>query len=293
MKRIDCVIIANGGAGGIGFANRRRQGLIKAVRVGYAMLRAGSSSLDAVERAVMILEDTPIFNAGTGSCLNLKGRAEMDASITTSDLRFGAVAAIENIRNPIRVARLIMEKTDHLLLGGAEAYRFARIMGIKHFNPITKEARRTWRRRRRKLNPKYFPKLENLIVRYGTVGVVVIDQNGMIAVGTSTGGISLRLPGRIGDTPVIGGGFYANRYGGATATGHGEEIMRHLLSFRAVSFMARYSAPVAARKIIEYATNRGCRCGLVGIDRRGGILCVNNTQAMSWAYIKNGRLKVF
>lgn len=293
MKRCESAIIANGGAGGLTYPGRRRRGLVSAVRAGYEMLRGGGSSLDAVERAVMMLEDAPVFNAGTGSCLNLEGRAEMDASIMTSDMRFGAVAAIERVRNPIRVARLVMEKTDHLLLGGPDAERFAVLMGIPEYDPVTAAARLTWKRRRRNLASKHFPKLGQLIDLYGTVGVVAIDRSGAIAVGTSTGGIHLRVPGRIGDTPVLGAGTYADRNGGVSATGHGEEIMRHLLAFRAVGLMARHSARDAGREIIAYATRRGCRCGLIGIDRRGGILCVNNTREMSWAFIRRGTLRTF
>jgi beta-aspartyl-peptidase (threonine type) len=103
----------------------------------------------------------------------------------------------------------------------------------------------------------------------------------------------MRLPGRVGDTPVLGGGTYADQNGAVSATGHGEEIMRHLLAFRTVSHMARYPARVAGAKVLRYATIRGCRCGLIGIDRKGRLVCMNNTKAMSWCYIKNGILKVF
>jgi beta-aspartyl-peptidase (threonine type) len=293
MKKRDCVIIANGGAGGINFPHRRRQGLIKAVSVGYGILRQGGSSIDAVEKAAMILEDTTVFNAGTGAYLNLIGEVEMDASIMTSKLDFGAVAIIKNVQYPIKVARLVMEKTDHLLLCGEGAIKFARLMGMKNYNPETREKRRLWQRKREDLKSKYFPKLKELAKFYGTIGIVAIDQQGLISVANSTGGINMRMPGRTGDTPIIGGGIYADENGGVTATGHGEEIMRLLLSFRAVKFMKRYSAQTAGRKIIAYATRHDCRCGLIGIDKKRRILCVNNTKAMSWCYIKRGRLKVF
>ena len=286
-------IIGHGGAGGIAYAQRRRSGLVRAMRIGYQILRKGGSSLDAVERAAAILEDTRIFNAGTGSSLNLAGEVEMDASIMTSELRYGAVGAIKDVRNPIRVARLVMDKTDHLLLCGEGATRFARIMGMKHHNPITKERKRNWLRRRKTLKSDYFSHLKDIEKYYGTIGVVAIDRHGLITVGTSSGGIVLRIPGRVGDTPIIGGGTYADKHGGVSATGHGEEIMRHLLAFRAVSLMARYPAPQAGKIVIGYATDRDCRCGLVGIDKAGRISCINNTKAMSWCYIKNGIMKVF
>lgn len=287
------VIIANGGAGGINFPFRRAQGLKKAVTIGYEILKEGGSSLEAVEQAVMILEDTTIFNAGTGSTLGLTGEVEMDASIMTSDGNLGAVAAIKNVRYPIKVARLVMEKTDHLLLCGDGAVRFSRLMGIKYYNPKTKEKERMYLRARQRLKSSYFLRLKEMIELYETVGVVAMDMKGLITVGTSTGGISLHLPGRVGDTPVIGAGTYVNRYGGVSATGHGEMIMKTLLSFRAVELMKRYPAPIAGKKAIEFATKNNCRAGLIGINRRGEILCVNNTEAMSWCYIKDGNMKIF
>lgn len=291
MKNL--VIIANGGAGGINFPHRRAQGLKKAVSAGYEILKNGGSSLDAVEKAIMILEDTTIFNAGTGSTLSLTGEVEMDASIMTAEGNYGAVAAIKNVRYPIQVARLIMEKTDHLLLCGDGALKFARVCGIKYYNPKTKEKVRMWIRAKNRLKNDYFPKLHKLKELYETVGVVAIDKNGMITAGTSTGGISLHLPGRVGDTPIIGAGTYANKYGGVSATGHGEMIMKTLLAFRAVSYMEKYSASVAGKMAIDYATRNKCRAGLIGIDRHGRILCVNNTEAMSWCYIKDGTIKSF
>lgn len=293
MKKTACAIIVNGGAGGLNFPERRRNGLVKAVSIGYSILKQGGSSLDAVERASMILEDATVFNAGTGSYLNLVGEVEMDASVMTSEMTFGAVAAVKNVRHPISVARLVMEKTDHLLLCGKGATKFARIMGIKPYNPETKEKRRLWQRKKRNLKHSYFPKLKEIADSYGTIGVVAIDKKGLLSAANSTGGISLNMPGRVGDTPVIGGGVYADKHGGVTATGHGEEIMRHLLSFRAVCFMSSHRARIAGKMAIDYATKYGCRCGVIGLDKKGGILCVNNTRAMSWCYIKNGRMRVF
>ncbi len=293
MRPIRPVIIAHGGAGGVNFPQRRLRGLIRACRIGYQMLTQGSSSLDAVERAVMVLEDASVFNAGRGSSLNLEGVPEMDASIMTSDMKFGAVAVITDVRYPIQVARMVMEKTDHLVLGGPNAVRFARIMGVPRFDCVTREKRRVWRRMRKKLPGSYFEKIGDFAEYYGTVGVVAIDRHGMITAGTSSGGITMRMPGRIGDVPTPGAGTYADRNGGVGATGHGEEILRHLLSFRAAQLMARYPAPVAGKRVIAYATGHKCRCGLIGIDRDGRIMCVNNTREMSWVHIRNGRLSHF
>lgn len=287
------VIIANGGAGGISFPERREKGLRKAVGVGYKVLEGGGTSLEAVVRAVALLEDDPIFNAGTGSVLGLTGEVEMDASLMTSEGGFGAVAALQSVRHPIEVARLVLEKTDHILLAGEGALRFARLMGAKPHHPVTRERKALWRRSRKGLKSKYFQRLQELRGYYGTVGVVALDQEGRLAVGTSTGGISLHLPGRVGDTPILGAGTYCDPHGGVSTTGHGEAIMKNFLALRTVQFLARYPARVAARKAIDYATRQGCRCGLIGIDRKGGILCLDNTKGMSWCYIKDGTIKSF
>jgi beta-aspartyl-peptidase (threonine type) len=293
VGKVKLAIIANGGAGGISFPERRDKGLRKAVRAGYEILKAGGSSLDAVVRAVALLEDDPIFNAGTGSVLGLTGEVEMDASLMTSEGGFGAVAALQSVRHPIEVARLVMEKTDHFLLAGEGALRFARLMGVKPCNPVTPERKALWRRSRKGLKSKYFQKLEELSGYYGTVGVVALDWEGRLTTGTSTGGINLHLPGRVGDTPILGAGTYCDRNGGVSTTGHGEAIMKTFLALRAVQLLARHPARTAARKAIDYATRQGCRCGLVGIDKKGSILCLDNTKGMSWCYIKDGSLRSF
>jgi beta-aspartyl-peptidase (threonine type) len=293
MKKNNCAIIAHGGAGGIGYALRRRNGLIEATSIGYGILAQGGSSLDAVEKAAMVLEDTTIFNAGTGSSYNLVGDVEMDASLMTSELHYGAVAAIRDVRYPIHIARLVMEKTDHLLLCGDGAVEFARLMGVKYYNPKTREKKRVWRNKRKQPTNSYFQRHKEITHLYGTIGVVALDMDGYIAAATSSGGITMRLPGRVGDTPVIGAGTYVDRNGGVSVTGHGEEIMRHMLAFRTVTLMAHYPAQTAGRQVINYATKAGCRCGIVGIDKLGRFLCCNNTNAMSWCSIKNGKLKIF
>lgn len=290
-KRI--ALIAHGGAGGINYPHRRRIGLKKAVRVGYEILQQGGSSLDAVERAAIVLEDTSIFNAGTGSYLNLAGEVEMDASIMTSESRFGAVGVIKDVKNPISIARMVMEKTDHVLLCGENAIKFARIMGAKYHNPKTREKELIWKRRKQTRESTYFRKFVDFYDSYGTIGVVAIDQNGLISVATSSGGINLRLPGRVGDTPIIGAGTYADTYAGVSTTGHGEEIIRQLLAFRAAVLMKKMPARKAGRKATDWATKHGCRCGMIGINRKYEILCISNTRAMSWCYMKNGTMRSF
>lgn len=292
MKR-DIAIIAHGGAGGIAYPRRRLQGLQRAVEAGYDILRRGGSSLDAVERATMVLEDAPVFNAGTGSYLNLAGEVEMDAALMAGDLRFGGVGAIRRVKNPVRVARQVMERTDHLLLCGENATRFARLMGERRHDPRTREKALVWRRKKRRRESTHFTKFTDFIGRYGTVGAVAIDRRGLISAATSSGGINLKLPGRVGDTPIIGAGTYANRDGGVSATGHGEEIMRLLLAYRTVALMGRMDAARAGRIALAQATRAGCACGIIGIDKRARIVCLCNTRVMSWCSIKNGRMRHF
>lgn len=286
-------LIAHGGAGGISYAQRRLRGLKKAVSEGYDILSGGGSSLDAVERAAVILEDTPVFNAGTGSYLNLQGEAEMDASIMTGELKYGAVGVIRDVRNPITIARMVMDKTDHLFLCGDNAIKFARHMGIPYYDPKTREKELIWQRKKKNRESSYFRKIWDYGKYFGTIGAVAIDVNGLISVATSSGGINLRMPGRVGDTPVIGAGTYADQNGGVSTTGHGEEIMRQLLAFRAVTLMSKHPASEAGRRALSHATESGCQCGLIGIDRNTNMLCLSNTKAMSWCYIKNGRMRAF
>jgi len=292
MKR-KIALIAHGGAGGINYAHRRLRGLKAAVGAGYDMLCRGGSSLDAVETTAVILEDTPVFNAGTGSYLNLTGEVEMDASVMTSELKFGAVGVIRDVKNPISIARMVMERTDHLLLCGENAIKFARYMGMPYYDPKTREKELIWQRRKRKRESRYFGKVWEFDNHFGTIGAVAIDTQGLISVATSSGGINLRLPGRVGDTPIIGAGTYADPNGGVSTTGHGEEIMRQLLAYRAVTLMSRLRAREAGRRALAHATRSGCRCGMIGVDKYTNLLCLNNTNAMSWCYIKNGRMATF
>lgn len=198
---------------------------------GAQVLREGGSALDAVVEAVVLLEDDERLNAGTGARMNLEGEVEMDASLMTSDLRCGAVAALRDVKNPIRVAREVME-SPHVLLAGEGALRFARRRGIPPFDPATPRARRILEDARRKLETGDVPRWAPGWKEYAsgdTVGAVARDDADGMAAANSTGGTILKLPGRVGDTPLIGCGLYAGPRGGVTATGVGEEIVRRVL----------------------------------------------------------------
>ena len=289
------MIIAHGGAGHWPTRLHRYalSGLRQAAQLGFGILQNGGSALDAVERAVVSMEDNAIFNAGKGSALNLLGEIETDAAIMDGrTLRGGGVALLKNVRNPIRVARIVMEKTDHVLIAGGPA----RIIAISHGVPRAdlKVPRRVndWKvglRRLRSRRPQHLSHtsreiIEGLLRVSDTVGALALDAEGDLAAADSTGGVSLKLPGRIGDSPILGAGLYAdNQSGAATATGVGELAMRLVISKRACDLMRRDSGPTSAVKTVRYATGRlGVGMGLITLDRNGRFGVAHNTRSLPW-----------
>jgi len=289
------VIIVHGGAGkrrtGIISA---RKGVIRAVETGHQRLKEGGSAVEAVCAAVVALEDNPVFNAGIGSSLNLAGFVEMDASIMDDKMRYGAVAAIREVKNPILVARKVMEETDHIILAGEGAVRFAQHFDFETTDLITKRRKRQWLSYRDKIKTgkghRYFQKVRRYLGYLDTVGAVALDSHGRLAAATSSGGILLRLPGRVGDSAIIGGGTYCNKIGAVSTTGHGEEIAKLLLARYAVANLSRYCAEEAARRTIRLAYKANCLCGLIVLKRSGGFATGENTGYLAWAAIKDGEL---
>lgn len=289
-------IVAHCGAGSKRSMRERKKAVIEAVKKGYEILNRGGSAIDASVEATIILEDNPFSNAGIGSGLNLEGEVEMDASIMTGDLKCGAVACIKKVKNPIVVARQVMENTDHIILSGEGANRFAKIMGAELYNLETKRSKALYRKLIKKVKKgkgtRYFPHLPQYLRYYNTdtVGVIAFDENKDLAVTNSTAGIILKFPGRLGDTPVFGAGLYADRTGAVSATGHGEEIIRLCLSKVAVDYMnknsAQMSVSLAFRKVKKY----NIRCGLIAVDRNGRVGWGHTADAMPTAYIQNGKL---
>src|SRR5262245_5830650 len=211
-------IAVHGGAGNWDEAHHEaaRLGVRAAAGQAGLLLAQGGAALDAATAAVTTLEENRLFNAGTGSVLNQDGEAEMDAAVMAGhDLAFGAVAAIRRVRNPVLVARQVMERSGHALLAGEGAVQFARTCGFADYDPVRAESRAAWERGRTE-------------ARLGTVGAVALDSEGRLAAATSTGGTSLKLPGRVGDTPLPGAGTYATPDAAASATGKGELVMRVL-----------------------------------------------------------------
>lgn len=276
------VLIAHGGAGDVplDIAEKRLKGVIEAVSQAWNLLINGGSALDAVVEAVRIMEDDPWLNAGRGSSLNAEGFVEMDALVMDgTTLKAGAVAAVRRVRNPILVARLVMERTDHILLVSEGAEKFAQSQGIKLIDPeelITPYQRERWEKVKK--SSKAF---------VDTVGAVALDSKGNIAVAVSTGGLFMKLPGRVGDTPIVGAGGYADsNVGGACATGLGEAAMRVLLSKKIVDLLEMGYDPQTAAKIgIEYMEKRtNGSCGVIVLDKFGRIGVYKNAKMLIYAY---------
>ncbi len=294
-------IIVHGGVGAVP-GNKEQavvDGVREAVLSGNEVLVKGGSSLDAVEAAIKVLEDNPEFNSGTGSVLTFGGEVEMDAAVACGpSLGFGAVAGIRNIQHPISLARMVMEKTDHVLLQGDGAQEFARMMDVPSHNPITEERRAQWRAYREKFlrgDTGDWPKLRALMKEHpefmhGTVGAVAVDDQGEVAAGTSTGGVFLKLLGRVGDTPLPGAGTYATQFGGASSTGLGESMMRTLITKTACDFMRMgLDAQGAASGAVNMLTNTlGTEAGIIVVDCHGGIGFARNSPQMAHAFMKKG-----
>ncbi len=283
--------------------------MAKVCELGYEILKNNGSALDAVERAVVELEDSPWFNAGTGATLSIEGEVELDAAIMSDDLRAGAVACIKEVKNPILVARKVMEETDHIILSGEGAVRFARLMGFPKYNLVTQRRKRMLEKGIKKLKEdkplEYLPGLKKLMdkysesegfhlptEKYGTVGACAIDKEGKLAAATSTGGMFMHLPGRIGDTPIIGAGNYACDSGAISCTGHGECIIKLCLAKTVCDAMKSMKAQEAINLALKLANQYNCKCGLIGIDKKGNVGFGFNTPQMLWAYIRNGKIEV-
>ena len=273
-------IIVHGGAGPIKDDSlaARLEGCKAAALAGWAILQQGGAALDAVEAAVVGLEDNPLFNAGTGSTLNSLGKIEMDAAIMEGhSLRAGAVAAVSGVKNPINLARRVLEDGRHILLAGEGALLFARQIGFPECAPeslIVESEKKRWQS------------------KHGTVGAVAFDSAGRLAVATSTGGIFNKLPGRVGDSPLIGCGTYADDYGAASCTGQGEAIMRLVLAKSAVDFLHEadgIEAQTAARMAIAHLEERlQSTGGIILIDRSGKIGYARSTSHMPVGWVLSG-----
>ena len=296
-------------------------GCRRALESGWSVLARGGSALDAVEAAIVVLEDEPVFDAGYGSHLNLDGRVECDAIVMNgATLRAGAVAGLQRIRNPIRVARAVLEHAPHMMLIAEGAERFARDRGIPMCDPdelVSDGERTAWQLCREDSHAAEHHRGHE----QGTVGAVAVDVHGNLFAGTSTGGTCCKLPGRVGDSPLIGCGCYADsNAGGVSCTGYGEAIMKVVLAKTACDLLAcspmsqheigrephhssvhsvkagpapanpggeNFHAMMAARKTVHHLTQRTRGTGgLILLDRDGNPGYAFSTPRMAYAYVQ-------
>ncbi len=287
---MDPRLIVHGGAWSIpeAYEANHVSGVLQAISKVYPRLKKGMPAFDAVEAAVKILEEDPTFDAGRGAFLNARGEIELDAMIMDgATLGFGAVAAVQNILHPVTLARQIMEQTEHCFLVGTGAQQFASQIGITELHPrdlLTQRELEFYEQI--KNDPAFHPHQPFEPRPNDTVGAVAMDMSGNLAAATSTGGTPRKLPGRVGDSPLIGAGAYADNYlGAASATGWGESIMKILLSKTACDLLKDHSAECAAQMAVELLNQRvKGRGGIILIDKNGHYGFAHNTTKMAFAY---------
>ena len=282
-------LVIHGGAGTITKKNMSsekesayRDKLTEALAAGFEILEKGGSSMNAVETTIRIMEDSPLFNAGKGAVFTNAGTNELDASIMDgSTLQAGAVAGVKTIKNPISAARKVMEETRHVMLAGDGADYFAKEQGLEIVNNDYFYTEKRWKALQKAQDSE----------KHGTVGCVALDRNGNLAAGTSTGGLTNKRWGRIGDTPIVGAGNYANNQTcGVSGTGQGEYFIRGNMAFDVSALMNYSSLSVeqAARQVIGKLSGRGGRGGLIAMDKNGNIAMPFNTEGMYRGYYLNG-----
>lgn len=264
-----------------------RDGMAQALRVGAARLAEGKSSLDAVEAAVRVMEDDPTFNAGKGGVFNTDGEQELDASIMYGkDQKSGAVAGVHNTKNPISLARMVMERSRHVLMAGRGADIFALMNGVAYTTQDYFFTQRRWDALIRAKNPQAAPAA---FQEGQTVGAVAIDRDGDVAAATSTGGLTNKLVGRVGDSPIVGAGTYANnRTVAVSCTGTGEVFIRGVAAYDISAIMEYAHAPVqdAAHKVInEKMPALGATGGCIALDPRGFLATPHSTPGLLNGYI--------
>lgn len=263
-------------------------GCRRALEAGWEILNQGGAAIDAVEAAIVVLEDDPIFDAGIGSHLNRDGKVQLDAIVMDGNtLEAGAVAAIERVRNPIRLARKVMESCEHMMLVGTGAEQFAAEHGLPLCQPeelIHVREKKAWEKCVQGDHLLEFHSSH----QHGTVGAVALDIQGGMVAGTSTGGTCCKLPGRVGDSPLIGCGCYADvEAGGVSCTGWGEAIMKIVMAKSAAEYLrAGKTAPEAAQGAVELLTRRtNGTGGLILLDRAGNPGFAFSTPRMAIGYV--------
>jgi len=280
-------IVTHGGAGA---SKEYSDGTKRAAEQGMKVMAHGGNALEAVVEAIVVLEDDERFNAGTGSYAKLNGEIEMDAALMDSNMNAGAVAAIRRVKNPIRVARCVMD-TPHVLLVGEGATQFARMKGFPDYDPMTEKAKKRLEEVKNMLKTSNLPPWAQKWRDFsypgllGTVGAVAMDESGYFAAGSSTGGTSIMLPGRVGDSPQIGSGLYAGKHGAVTATGIGEEIIKRVLCKSVYDKIARGWHP---QKACEWGISlfpQDIPVGLICLSKKG-VGVASNRDMAHWVIVE-------
>jgi beta-aspartyl-peptidase (threonine type) len=276
-----------------------RADLEAALSAGYATLKNGGSSLDAVAEAIVMLEDSPRFNAGKGAVFTHDGINELDAAIMDGPtLRAGAVASVHRVKNPILLARAVMEKSPHVMLTGNGAEAFAKTVGIELVDPSYFRTEERWEQLQQELKAEARKQTSALgrAIHYGTVGAVALDQNGRLAAATSTGGMTNKRWGRIGDSPIIGAGTYANAHCAVSATGWGEYYIRataaHDICAR-VEYAGKPVAEAAKTVVMDVIPKLGGDGGVIALDAQGNFATPFNTDGMYRGWVdRDGKMHV-
>ena len=295
------VLVIHGGAGTILKSNMTTEKenaykakLTEALKAGYAEIQKGNSSVDAVAASIMIMEDSPLFNAGKGAVFTAEGTNELDASIMYGKNKSaGAIAGVHTIKNPIKTAIAVMQKSEHVMLSGVGAEQFAKDQNLEIVDPkyfwtkdrwdgLQKLKQKEASNTTKKISQNTLPESYEIDQKFGTVGAVALDKTGNIAAGTSTGGMTNKKYGRIGDAPIIGAGTYANSQVGISATGWGEYFIRATAA-RTIAAKMEYQnkdIKTASQETIDEIEKMGGDGGLIALDKNGNMAMPFNTAGM-------------
>ena len=303
------VLVLHGGAGTILKKNmsddaeqKYREALTEALQQGYKLIQDGGSGLDAVVAAIKVMEDSPLFNAGKGAVFTNNGKNELDASIMDgATLAAGAVAGVSTIKNPITGARAVMERSGHVMLSGQGADDFAKAQGLEIVDPSYFYTEGRWKALQRLLKKdstkmeldhdekktSLVPTARNNDEKFGTVGAVALDKKGNLAAATSTGGLTNKKYGRVGDSPIIGAGTYANQQVAVSCTGWGEFYIRAVAAYDVAAQMEyrKLSVEKATQQVIDKIGKLGGNGGMVALDKNGKMAMPFNTEGMFRAAI--------
>ena len=302
----DFVLVIHGGAGNYKNLSpeqleARRAAITRAAEAGAAILRQGGRSVDAVEASLRVMEDSGVFDAGRGGYYSQAGVPELDAAIMDGKtLQAGSVASVRHIANPISLARMVMERTKHVMLVGAGAEEFARAQGIALVPPFYFFSEREWKRFQEK-QAATEKKSSSLVSPeehvHGTTGAVALDQAGNLAAGTTTGGTSFKMTGRVGDSPIIGAGTYANNESCAVSgTGEGEFFMRNIVAAdicERVRYLHLPLEQVANDVVMKELVEQHGEGGVIALDRQGHVATPFNTNGMMHAIVRaDGKITI-